>query len=134
VAVNSQFLTLDFLYCPTSDVEGDVEQLTGVSGARLVFAIEAFGTRVAMVQLTDAPPALLLAGHLEGERPIFVYRVASLDETIDALETAGWQPDRRFEIPHGPGCAFHTAGGQRIAIYELTRPETASNLVGRKDF
>jgi hypothetical protein len=134
MAVDSQFLGLDFLYSPSSDVASDVEHLTKDPGARLVFAIEAFGTRVAMVQLTDEPPALVLAGHLEGERPILVYRVASLDKTIDTLEASGWQPDRRFEIPHGPGCVFHTPGGQRIAIYELTRPDTANKLVGRKDF
>lgn len=131
--MSAELLGLDFLYSPTADVEGDVEHLTK-AGARLVFAIEAFGTRVAMVQLIDEPPALVLAGHLEGERPIFVYRVESLEESIDSLESVGWEPEQRFEIPHGPGCAFHTPGGQRIAIYELTRAETAEKLAGRCDF
>jgi hypothetical protein len=132
--VDFQFLGLDFLYCPTSDVEADVEHLRKVRGAKLVFAIEAFGTRVAMVQLTGSAPAVLIAGHLEGERPIFVYRVASLGESVDNLEAVGWEAEQRFEIPHGPGCAFRTPGGQRIAIYELTRPETPKRLVGRRDF
>jgi hypothetical protein len=132
--VMHQFLGLDFVYSPSTDVARDVEHFTSAPGTRLVFAIEAFGTRVAMVQLTETPPALVLAGHLEGERPILVYRVALLEETIDSLERAGWQAERRFEIPHGPGCVFITPGGQRIAIYELTRPDTAKKLVGRRDF
>ena len=44
------FERLDFVYMPSADVAGDVEYFTGALGARLEFAIEAFGTRVAMVQ------------------------------------------------------------------------------------
>jgi hypothetical protein len=32
------------------------------------------------------------------------------------------------------GCAFHTPGGHRVAIYELTRPGVAERLAGRRDF
>src|SRR4051794_8553175 len=64
------FLALDFIYMPSVDVAGDVDYFTTVLGARLAFAIESFGTRVAMVRLGERPPDLLFAGHLEGERPI----------------------------------------------------------------
>jgi catechol 2,3-dioxygenase-like lactoylglutathione lyase family enzyme len=128
------FQELDFLYMPSADVAADVEYFTGVLGARLVFAIEAFGTRVAMVELADGAPQLLLAGHLEGDRPILVYRVGDLDGAIGQLEGRGWEPGERFGIPHGPGCAFRTPGGQRLAIYELTRPQAADRLIGRRDF
>ena len=56
------FEALDFVYMPSRDVAADVRHFTETLGGELVFAIEAFGTRVAMVQLTPAPPALLLAG------------------------------------------------------------------------
>ena len=128
------FGQLDFVYMPSADVAGDVEHFTNVIGARLVFAIEAFGTRVAMVRLSDEPPALLFAGHLEGERPVLVYRVESLDQAIADLEARGWEAAPRFGIPHGPCCEIRTPGGHRIAIYELTRPETAERLAGRRDF
>jgi hypothetical protein len=128
------FERLDFLYMPSADVAAEVEYFTGVLGGRLVFAIEAFGTRVAMVKLSDEPPDILLAGHLEGERPILVYRVADLDAAIQGLEARGWGPEPRFGIPHGPCCAFNAPGGHRLAVYELTRPETAAHLAGRRDF
>jgi catechol 2,3-dioxygenase-like lactoylglutathione lyase family enzyme len=128
------FERLDFLYMPSTDVAADVEYFTSVLGADLVFAIEAFGTRVAMVRLSGEPPDLLFAGHLGGERPILVYRVASLDGAMKDLEARGWEPEPPFGIPHGPVCAFRTPAGHRLAIYELTRPEAGERLAGRRDF
>jgi hypothetical protein len=132
--MDAPFESLDFVYMPSRDVAADVEHFTNVLGAELVFAIEAFGTRVAMVRLSPTPPALLLAGHLAGERPILVYRVKDLDGAIEKLEARGYEVGERFGIPHGPGCSIDAPGGQRLALYELTRPETATRLVGRRDF
>ena len=47
------------------------------------------GTRVAMVELTEGPPQLLLAGHLEGDRPVLVYRVGDLAMAAEDLEARG---------------------------------------------
>jgi hypothetical protein len=128
------FERLDFLYMPSGDVPADAEHFTSVPGARLVFAIEAFGTRVAMVRLSDEPPDLLLAEHLAGDRPILVYRVADLDRATEQLAARGWDTEPRFGIPHGPCCSFRTPGGHRLAIYELTRPQATERLAGRRDF
>jgi hypothetical protein len=51
------------------------------------------------------------------------------------LEGRGWTPGHTLEIPQGPVCSFTTPGGQRLAIYQLSRPgvEEAS-FVGRRDF
>jgi hypothetical protein len=119
---------------PSADVAADVRHFTEVLGGRLVFAIEAFGTRVAMVALTEHPPAVMLAGHLEGERPILVFRVAHLERAVAAVEARGFEVGERFGIPHGPGCMLDAPGGQRLAVYELTRPAVAERLVGRCDF
>jgi len=62
------FDALEFVCLPSRDVAADLKHFTDQLGAELVFAIEAFGTRVAMVRLSPGPPALLLAGHLEGDR------------------------------------------------------------------
>jgi hypothetical protein len=99
-----------------------------------VFAIERFGTRVAMVRLGEARPALLLAEHLEGDQPVLVYRVDDLEATLTALVARGVEVTQRFEIPHGPGAEIADPGPQRIALYELTRPERAAGLAGRRDF
>ena len=128
------FESLDFVYMPSGDVAGDVRHFTGVLGGELVFAIEAFGTRVAMVRMTPAPPAVLLAGHLDDERPVLVFRVASLDAAVAAVEKRGFDAGERFGIPHGPGCMLDAPGGQRLAVYERTRPEADERLAGRRDF
>jgi hypothetical protein len=128
------FQQLDFLYTPSRNVATDLAYLTEVLGGRVVFAVEAMGTRVAAVQLTTGPPLVLLADHVEGERPILVYRVADLDAALAGLEARGWQRQRTLEIPHGPCCSFQTPGGHRIALYQLTRPEVIAHFNGRRDF
>jgi hypothetical protein len=80
-------------------VAGDVEHFTERLGAKLVFAIEAFGTRVAMVRLTEDAPALLLAEHLTGDQPVMVHNVADLERAVDELEDRGVATRARFEIP-----------------------------------
>ena len=128
------FLSLDFLYTPSSDVAGDRTYLVDVVGGRPVFAVEGMGARVAAVALTEGPPLVLLTDHVDGDRPILVYRVAEFDAALSALESRGWEPVGSFEIPHGPCCSFTTPGGHRIAVYELTRPEAARHFDGRFDF
>jgi len=128
------FLSLDFLYTPSSDVAGDRTHLVDVIGGRPVFAVEGMGARVAAIALTEGPPLVLLTDHVDGDRPILVYRVAEFDAALSALESRGWEPEGSFEIPHGPCCSFTTPGGHRIAVYELTRPEAARHFDGRFDF
>lgn len=128
------FGQLDFIYMPSRDVAADVRHFTEVLGAELVFAIDAMGTRVAMVKLSDAPPRLLLADHVDGDQPILVYAVPDLDKAIRALEKRGWERERMIELPMGPACSFHTPGGQRIALYEPTRAQVVESFAGRRDF
>jgi len=128
------FEQLDFIYMPSRDVAADVRYFVDILGARLTFAVEGMGTRVAMVELADRSPHLLLAGHLEGERPVLVYRVAGLADAINQLEMRGWERGQMLEIPHGPICSFTTPGGHRLAIYQLTRPEVGEHFAGRRDF
>ena len=128
------FEQLDYVYMPSRDVAADVGFFTEVLGGRLVFAIDGMGTRVAMIELTDGPPQLLLAGHLEGDRPVLVYRVADLDVAAKDLESRGWTADHALEIPQGPVRSFAGPGGHRLAIYQLTRPGVAETFAGRRDF
>jgi hypothetical protein len=128
------FDRLDFVYLPSRDVAADVRHFAERLGAELVFAIEAFGTRVAMVRLEPDPPALLLAGHLEGDRPVLVYRVSDLERAIAELGERGVEVAARFGIPHGPGAELTTPGPQRIALYQVTRPAASQRLAGRRDF
>lgn len=50
------FQQLDFLYTPSRDVATDLVYFTEVLGGRVVFAVEAMGTKVAAVQFTMGLP------------------------------------------------------------------------------
>jgi hypothetical protein len=128
------FGSLDFVYLPSRDAARDLVHFTDSLRGKLVFAIEAFGTRVAMVNLAQHSPALLLAEHLEGEQPVLVYRVSNLQQTVNDLRRHGVEVAARFGIPHGPGVELAMTGPQRVALYELTRPEAPDRLAGRRDF
>jgi hypothetical protein len=128
------FQHLDYVYMPSRDVAADAEYFTAVLGGRLVFAIDGMGARVAMIELTEDPPRILLADHLDGDRPVLVYRVDDLDVATADLERRGWARGKTLEIPQGPVCSFSAPGGQRLAVYELTRPGVETSFAGRRDF
>lgn len=130
----SSFLQLDYLYTPSTDVAADVRYFVDVLGARLGFAIEGMGARVAMVELTSGPPHVLLADHLDGERPVLVYRVDDLKRATAELKRRGAKKLHSLEIPMGPCSSFATPTGHRIALYELARPGVLEHFIGRKDF
>ena len=84
-----------------------------------------------MIELTDGPPRIVLAGHLEGDRPdprLPGRRVSPPPPT--ELERRGWPRGHDLEIPQGPVCSFEAPGGQRLAIYEL-RPAGRDRVVRR---
>jgi hypothetical protein len=130
----ARFEALDFLYMPSRDVAADLAFYLDVLGAESVFAIEAFGARVAELRLSEKEPRLLLADHLGGDGPVLVYRVRDLDAATTELEARGLELEARFGIPHGPCAALRTPGGQRLALYELTRPQVDAHFAERMDF
>jgi hypothetical protein len=128
------FEELDFIYCPSSDVAAELTYYVDGLGAMVLYAIEAFETRVAMLRLTATGPRLLLAQHLHGERPVLIYRVADLDAAEAELARRGVGFSPRFGFPDGDATELDMPGPQRIAVYQRTRPERAAQLEGRKDF
>jgi hypothetical protein len=125
------FASLDFVYTPTNDVDAAAESYVDHLGGELLWRVRAMGTTVAAVRLSVDGPLLLLAGHLEGEVPVLVYRVEDYRATTAGLRAAGIAL-HELEIPHGP-CAAFRAGGQRVAVYELTRPGAVNHFDGRFD-
>lgn len=125
------FRSLDFIYAPTRNADQELSFCTEILGGEAVFSIRGFGTRVAAVRFGEAP-LVLLAEHLEGERPILIFRVDNFEEALEALKKRGVKGEQ-LEIPHGPCFSFSTSGGQRLAIYELTRPEVNTHFAGRFD-
>jgi hypothetical protein len=128
------FDELDFIYSPSSDVAAEVRFYVEGLGADVLYAIEAFGTRVAMLRVTASGPKLLLAQHLHGEQPVLIYRVPDLEAAAADLAARGVRCGPRFGFPDGDAIELDIPGPQRIAVYERTRPERAAQLAGRKDF
>lgn len=128
------FEHLDYLYTPSHDVAADARFFTEVLGGKLGFAVEGMGARVAMIELTDGPPHVLLTDHLDGDRPIYIYRVNDLREAVSALKKRGLENEHRLEIPMGPCSSFVLPSGHRIALYEASRPEVLKHFLGRRDF
>ena len=128
------FDELEFIYCPSSDVAAERAHYVEGLGAEVVFAIEAFDTRVAMLRITAHGPKLLLAQHLHGEQPILVFRVPDLSAAEAELARRGVGCSPRFGFPDGDATELDVPGPQRIAVYERTRPERAASIVGRMDF
>ena len=125
--------SLDYLYTPSDDVAADVRFLVDVLGGEQAFAIEDGGVRVAMVAFPGAP-AILLTDHLEGERPVHLFAVESLEQARQDLESRGMTAERAVELPPGPAVTFRTPGGLRMAIYQPVRPSVVESFKGRRDF
>jgi len=127
------FGPLDFVYCPSRDAAADLAHWTERLGATPVFAVERFDTRVACVETGDGP-AVLFAEHLDGDRPILLYRVDDLVAATDDLRARGVELGEPFEFPFGEGAELVNPGPQRTAIYARTRPDRGTSLRGRRDF
>ena len=127
------FQSLDYVYVPTADVDESARRWVEELGAELVWKVRGMGTTVACLHVSETGPAILLSGHLEGPAPILIYRVADYRAAIAHLRGAGAAEIHELEIPQGPCASFHIADGQRLAIYELTRPGVADHFVGRID-
>jgi hypothetical protein len=124
---------LDFVYWPSRDAAADLAHWTDRLGAEPVFAIERFETRVACVEPGDGP-AVLFAEHLEGERPILLYRVGDLAGATEQLRSRGVEVGEPFEFPFGEGAELTNPGPQRVAVYERSRADRGDSLRGRRDF
>jgi len=126
------FRSLDFLYVPCTDVDAEARDHVELRGAELVWKVRGMGTVVACLRPARDGPAILLSGHLQPGQPVLVYRVDDYEEAVARLRAAGLEP-HELGIPHGPCASFTLSGGQRLAVYELTRPGAAHHFDGRFD-
>jgi hypothetical protein len=97
------FGSMDYIYMPAADVDGETQRYVQTLGAELVWKVRGMGTTVACLRLGEPGPAILLSGHLRGAGAILVYRVPDYAATLAQLRERN-VPVRELEIPHGP-CA-----------------------------
>jgi len=126
------FGSLDYVYVPAADVDAEAQRYAETLGAELAWKVRAMGTTVACLRVAEAGPAILLSGHLPGPGAILVYRVEDYAATVDRLRERGVAV-HELEIPHGPCATFTLEGGQRYAVYQLTRPDAVHLFDGRID-
>jgi hypothetical protein len=124
--------SLDYVYTPSADPDAEAARWVETLGAELLWKIRRFGTVVACLRVSDSGPAVILAGHLEGDVPILVYRVDDLAATVASLRAAGLDV-HEFGLPPGPAARVDAPGGQPFAVYELTRPGRVESFAGRFD-
>ena len=118
----ASFGRLRYLYMGTSNVQKDVDYYTKVLGAKKVWDISSFDTRVAALRLGEGP-LLLLADHRPAPSCILIFQVDNLKTISDALRQKGWKPEgEQFEIPEGPCYRFNDPSGNLLALLQITRP------------
>jgi hypothetical protein len=79
------FGSLDYIYMPAADVDGETHRYVQTLGAELVWKVRGMGTTVACLRLGEPGPAILLSGHLGGAGAILVYRVPDYAATLAQL-------------------------------------------------
>ena len=126
------FGSLDYIYVPAADVDAEASRYVQTLGAELVWKVRGMGTTVACLRVGEPGPAILLSGHLQGTGAILVYRVQDYAATVARLRERNVAV-RELEIPRGPCATFTTHGGQRYAVYQLTRPDAVHYFNGRID-
>jgi hypothetical protein len=126
------FGSLDYIYVPAANVDGEALRYVQTLGAELVWKVRGMGTTVACLRVGESGPAILLSGHLQGPGAILVYRVQDYAATLAQLRARGVAV-HELEIPHGPCATFTIEAGQRYAVYQLVRPDAVHLFDGRVD-
>ena len=62
------------------------------------------------------------------------FAMLELDAAVRDLRKRGWKKGRRIELPMGSAFSFEAPGGQRVALFELSRPAVVEHFAGRRDF
>lgn len=122
------FGPLKYLYLGTSNVQKDLDYYTNVLGAKKVWDVSSFGTRVAAVRLGKGP-MLLLADHRPAQTCILIFQMDDLEVTARELRRRGWKSEGgKFEIPDGPCYRFNDPSGNPLALLQIVRPNVLGGM------
>ena len=107
------FGSLDYIYMPAADVDGETQRYVQALGAELVWKVRGMGTTVACLRLDEPGPAILLSGHLRGASAILVYRVPDYAATLASCASrTSLSGNWRYRM--APVRGIH--GGRRAAV------------------
>src|SRR6266480_2067628 len=110
---DAPFGRLRYLYMGTSNVQKDVDYYTKVLGARKIWDISSFGTRVAALRLGEGP-LFLLADHRPAPSCILIFQVDNLKAVSEELR-------QRAGSPKENGSKFPKARVTGLMIQAATR-------------
>ena len=102
--------SLDYIYVPVADVDGETVGYVQTLGAELVWKVRGMDTTVACLRVGEPGPAILLLGHLQSPGAILVHRVRDYAATVAELRARNVAV-HELEIPHGPCATFMMEAG-----------------------
>lgn len=116
------FNKLMYLYMGTSNFETDFLYYKSVLGAKLHWAFDRFGAKVAAFELGEGP-LLLIADHITPPTCMPIYEVKDLNTKVMELRNRGWKEEKGpIEIPNGPCYLFKDISDNVFGIFENIRP------------
>ena len=127
------FLSLDFVYVPTADVDATADRYVESMGAELVWKVRGMGTVVACLRVAGGDRRSSSPVTSGARTPFSCGGWPTTPETVADLRAGGVTDIDELEIPHGPCASFRAPGGQRMAVYQLVRPGADAHFTGRMD-
>ena len=115
------FGALRYLYVGSKDPHRDAAWYVQ-GGARKLWEFDAFGAKVAGLEVGDGPQ-VLLADHRPVGSVIPIWEVADLKASVKGLLAKGWEAGEPFEVPTGPCRMFEDPSGNELCLIQVTRPE-----------
>jgi catechol 2,3-dioxygenase-like lactoylglutathione lyase family enzyme len=114
---------LAYLYVGVDDVDRAVAFYGDALGAERVWRFQAFGTEVAAVRLTSAPPLVLLAEHRSAPSVLPIWTVDDLDVARDRIAGSGFETrGETVGTPDGPVHVFRDPDGNELGLLLVERP------------
>jgi hypothetical protein len=120
------FGSLDYIYLPVADVDGEALRYVQILGAELVWKVRGMGTTVACLRAGEQGPAILLSGHLQGPGAILVYRVQDYAATVAQLRAWAWDTC----VAHKSYVAVSWLGGRRRLPWPRAHRSGSATLPG----
>ena len=123
------FDRLDFVYQPSRNVAADLTYYVDTLGAEVVFTVERFDTRVAMLGSATTARTCCSPNTSTATPPC-----SCTGSTTSPPHGNGSPPPSRSSCPFGDGLILASPAPQRIAVDERTQADRGASLTGRRDF
>ena len=117
------FGSLDYIYVPAADVDGEASRYVRTLGAELVWKVRGMGTTVACLRVGEPGPAILLSGHLQGPGACASALSSAMPPSL--LAVAGSMPTAEINLLHAMtlDCLLRLLKGDCVLLYLAFSPD-----------